>query len=339
MTALPYVHPSLATGVAPSKGRLVTATVPIRNGETVMIDRPYALVPAVMADEPSYQLCSGHDCNRRLPSDSDKATCSQNCAEEVIWCNEECRIRDEARHKLECSWLQETATSIRSTHGESEFGLLWLIARIMIAKHLNLGEEDLSPSVSVRPKNEISTVHFGRRGWDAVENLEGGHHSFPSMQVEQWKDLTRQYLITETLSVGASVEEFVTLICKVETNSFGLYPGITGEYPIVSYLTRGDYYGGGIYPTAAMFNHACCPNITHELDQFSRRIFKAGRDIAAGEECCIAYFDLVEFVDTEARRTEVSRSWAFACGCQRCIEEGGFDLPHYLKEMNFGFVE
>jgi SET domain-containing protein len=75
--------------------------------------------------------------------------------------------------------------------------------------------------------------------------------------------------------------------------------------------------------------------IIHKLDENGRRIFEANRDIEEGEECCISYFDLTEFSDTQARQEEMKRSWNFMCNCQRCTDEGDYEMPHFLKEMDF----
>jgi len=73
--------------------------------------------------------------------------------------------------------------------------------------------------------------------------------------------MTSNYICNGILPLKYPMDEIVNLICKIELNSFGLYPGVTGQYPVVSTEGRGDYYGGGVYPTAAMFNHSCCPNV------------------------------------------------------------------------------
>ena len=73
----------------------------------------------------------------------------------------------------------------------------------------------------------------------------------------------------------------------------------------------------------------------HKLDEFGRRVFQANRDIQPGEECCISYFDLVEFMDANVRKAEIARSWSFVCDCVRCSLEGEFELPHFLKAMDF----
>ncbi|KAH8647641.1 hypothetical protein BX600DRAFT_442999 [Xylariales sp. PMI_506] len=368
----PYVHPSLSVVLDdPAKGRQVTCISPIRDGEVLLVDAPYALVPAMAMDEPPFYLCSRHECSRRIPKSplialtvAPKRTAAvmaaattaadavvwcleEGCPAEVTWCSEECRAQDHRRHQMECPWLRSCGPEIRNLHGDSDFGLLWLIARILINKYLELAWREqpislASPGTSdtLDQRSDIaplSVSHFERKGWDAVWNLDGTVATFPTELVERWRGFAERYL-TPTGPLGTAgdvADSVVSLICKVETNSFGLYPGVTGEYPVVSLVSRGQYYGGGIYPTAAMFNHACCPNVTHRLDDLGHRIFQANRDIQPGEECCITYFDLVEYMDATSRRDEVSKSWSFRCQCQRCMDEGEFELPHFLKEMAF----
>lgn len=263
----PYVHPGLAVGVDPAKGRQVTPTTLLKDGEVLMIDKPYALVPAMLTDQPPFQICSRHDCNRRLlPGPENSVRCLQGCIAEAVWCDEECRAWDNKRHTIECAWLKRFADQIRQTHGDCEFGLLWMIARILIARNMEQQQHIRDPSTETSPTltqaNNISSSHFGRRGWDAVWNLEGHIGAFSTERIYHWRQFVRNYLATDSLGLDVDTEEIVNLICKVETNSFGLYPGVTGEYPVTSFVSRGEYYGGGIYPTAAMFNHSCCPNVS-----------------------------------------------------------------------------
>lgn len=192
-------------------------------------------------------------------------SCPERCIEEVAWCNDRCREQDAVRHGKECRWLRETAAEIREGHGDSDFGLVWLIARILIARSVEDETPHQKPPETTPPDQDNLKVdsHFGRRGWEAVWNLEGSPDAFPSARIAHWRDLTRRFLCHGSLGVGYHEDEILSLICKVETNSFGLYPGVTGVYPPPhSHATRGEYYGAGVYPTAAMFNHACCPNVS-----------------------------------------------------------------------------
>ena len=257
-SSLPYVSSSLTVNHDPSKGRHVVSTTHIRDGEVLMIEAPYALVPAMTEDEPPYQICSRHECSERLSSQQARVPCHRNCASEVVWCDDQCRSQDAARHSIECSWLRKHSTNIRDTYNDSAFGLLWLILRILTRKH-----QQQQMTSTTQNANDLLVSHFGMKGWDSMWNLEGSTDFFPVDTIERWRQYASDYLTDGSLhEISISVGEIVDIICKVELNSFGLYPGITGEYPVIDFVGRGDYYGGGIYPTAAMFNHSCCPSVS-----------------------------------------------------------------------------
>ena len=59
----------------------------------------------------------------------------------------------------------------------------------------------------------------------------------------------------------------------------------------------------------------------HKPDHQGRMVFTASRDIAAGEECCISYFDLTKRVDLKSRRDHLQGLFRFVCGCDRCTAE------------------
>jgi hypothetical protein len=157
---------------------------------------------------------------------------------------------------------------------------MWLIIRILINRHLkNERSHDMVlpqsesdpidrrvedvPHNSNQPHQPMKWLgsHFNRRGWESVWNLEGDPTFFSPEKVKHWRTMTSNYICNGILPLKYPMDEIVNLICKIELNSFGLYPGVTGQYPVVSTEGRGDYYGGGVYPTAAMFNHSCCPNV------------------------------------------------------------------------------
>lgn len=59
----------------------------------------------------------------------------------------------------------------------------------------------------------------------------------------------------------------------------------------------------------------------HKPDNLSRMVMHATRDITAGEELCIAYFDLTERPTTEGRRAFLREYFNFVCECSRCESE------------------
>ena len=60
----------------------------------------------------------------------------------------------------------------------------------------------------------------------------------------------------------------------------------------------------------------------HEFDGRGRVVATATRDLAANDECSIAYFDLSTHVDIQDRQGLIRDQFLFVCGCERCLREG-----------------
>ncbi|KAI9038415.1 SET domain-containing protein [Aspergillus affinis] len=309
-----WVHASLTQSTNPFKGRQLLASHLISKGELLIIDTPYAVIPVV--DDPESNpdlLCSNSKCSRNIMSSaSARTSCPSNCIPDVAWCNEGCRAADQARHTFECTWLKKYGASIRSKWGEYEFGMLWLIVRILATRSVE----------SQRGAVFSSNPRF-KSGWAAIESLCGSPETWAYSQVRAWSTLVKKYLRdSPSLPHGMSAEDVLALICREEANSFGLYPRETGVFPSPDPpVDRGEQFAAAVYPRAAIANHSCSPNIIHKPDNDRRMVFVASCDIQPGEECCISYFDLTEFVDLSERREHLQKSFRFLCKCERCLEE------------------
>jgi hypothetical protein len=96
------------------------------------------------------------------------------------------------------------------------------------------------------------------------------------------------------------------------------------QYPS---LSLGDGYppvpvavGSGHYPTIALMNHSCDPNVEWRSVNGTACIeLVALRPIAAGEELFLSYIDQSQSVDK--RRSELERLYGFRCECTRCVLE------------------
>ncbi|KAL6234559.1 hypothetical protein BDW75DRAFT_161086 [Aspergillus navahoensis] len=322
---LPWVHPHLAQSVNPDKGRQLQATQPIQRGEVLLIDPPYAIIPIsdAGATTPSSRntMCSNPQCNIPVPQDVGMR-CPNRCNNDVIWCDDACRETDKARHDFECTWLTKYTTSLLSKWGEYNFGMLWLIVRILSRRSTESSYPDTAHDNPQPQDSNPSLSHFFKSGWPAIDALCGTPETWSHAQVREWTALVKKYLSSTTLPHNLSNADILALICKEEANSFGLYPRETGVFPVPDPpVSRGEQFGAAVYPRASIANHSCCPNITHKPDKEGRMVFTAGRDIAAGEECCISYFDLTQYVSLQARRGHLQGLFRFKCGCPRCLEE------------------
>ncbi|KAE8363808.1 hypothetical protein BDV27DRAFT_165220 [Aspergillus caelatus] len=315
-----WIHPRLIQSVDPIKGRQLRVSQPIRKGELLLVDLPYALIPVVDCPEQSEDIrCSNPACHRRVARTVERVSCPNRCSADVVWCNPSCRDADNIRHQFECTWLKKYATSIRSKWGEYDFGMLWLIVRILANRHVefrNTPSSDKTGSVS-------SNLGSFETGWNAIRSFCGSQETWAHSQVRHWTMLVKKYLgSSDSLPHGMSSSDVLDLICQEEANSFGLYPRETGAFPLPELaVDRGEQFGAGVYPTAALANHSCSPNIIHKPDNQSRMVFVASKDIATGEECCISYFDLTKKVELKDRRDHLQGSFRFVCKCDRCVSE------------------
>ncbi|PWY79354.1 hypothetical protein BO94DRAFT_164649 [Aspergillus sclerotioniger CBS 115572] len=299
-----HLHPNLGQTQHPLKGRaLVAANGPIRAGELVMADVPYAVLPTVTADD---TICSNPGCSRRIPGYASSMTCEHNCSPAVRWCSPTCKHQDRRRHGFECGWLKHNSPELRQV-SDHDYHMLWIVVRMLAARSLELEQE--------MGENELPNDVFAS-GWPGVQLLRSNRQAWPTAQVQHWRELARNYLQGDDcgLPVTLDLESLVELICAEETNVFELCPGPTE-------MNRGEPYGLAVFLRVTIANHSCVPNVSHQADGQGRMIVTALRDLAKGEECCTSYFDLAESVDVQARREKTEGLFTFTCTCSRCLAE------------------
>jgi trans-aconitate 2-methyltransferase len=256
-----WIHPRLVQSVDPVKGRQLRASRPVRKGELLLVDRPFALIPVVDSPEQSDDIrCSNSACHRPVARTAERVSCSDRCSADVVWCNSSCREADKSRHVFECTWLKKYATSIRSKWGEYDFGMLWLIVRILATRQMEGQQKLISPHGE---RSSQSNLHSFKTGWGAIQSFCGSQETWSHSQVRYWTTLAKKYLGSySSLPHGMDTNDVVTLICQEEANSFGLYPRETGIFPIPDPpVDRGQQFGAAVYPTAAIANHSCRPNV------------------------------------------------------------------------------
>lgn len=73
----------------------------------------------------------------------------------------------------------------------------------------------------------------------------------------------------------------------------------------------------GLWVRSAYINHSCIPNAAKE-SLGDLMLFRALRDIPAGEEITHAYSDSIDF---EARAASLKTTWGFECDCRLCKAE------------------
>ncbi|KAJ5343823.1 uncharacterized protein N7506_003647 [Penicillium brevicompactum] len=303
-----YVHPSLELGVDEHKGKLIKVSSFVPAGTKILADTPYGVVPSLDPSQPDSTLCSNLGCNRLLSSGTESVRCSEKCIRDVAWCNDHCRVADQDRHGFECDWLKSQGEKIREKEGQYDFAMLWLVVRLVAGKHLQMQNPHNAP------KPYAWEVWF-KRGWESIESLTGNLGKWPETKMQHWKRQVEEYL-SHINRLTASVDELVGLICREESNSFGLYPRKTG-----SLENRGTDYGMGVYPRASLVNHSCDPNLYWGPDSQGNLVLTTSRDLTAGEECFICYLDISEYGDPTKRERVLREGFHFSCACEICVLE------------------
>jgi hypothetical protein len=234
------------------------------------VDRPYAIIPVV--DDPANNdnlICSNPACNRSAPRHSTSASastrnlkrtaCPNACVADATWCSEACRDADKGRHAFECTWLKRYATPIRAKWGEYDFGMLWVIVRLLAKRQSQLQHVDIGTGSS-----DTNPQKKWKCGWEGIDSLCGSADTWSHDKVRAWSTLVKKYLQNgPVLPHGMTSDQVLHLICQEEANSFGLYPRATGVVPLpYPPVDRGEQFAAAVYPTAAIANHSCLPNVS-----------------------------------------------------------------------------
>lgn len=254
-----YVHPHITLDYAKGKGRLLRATGAIKADTVVIADAPYAIVPTVPPESNEALICSNLLCRRRVQG-AEGLRCANNCIRDVIWCNRHCQETDQARHDFECVWLKKHGTRLRQEQGEEDFAMLWIIVRMLAGRDLEMKAKSTNAD-SQQDTLDLPWSHRFKRGWDAgIDGMLGNRERWPQERLQHWADLVERYLSDEDQPGLLSADDLLTLICKEETNTFGLYTVDTG--PPETQQERGPSYGLACYPRATTCNHSCLPNVS-----------------------------------------------------------------------------
>lgn len=257
-----WIHPHLSESSTPIKGREFRATALIPKSACLLVDRPYAIIPVV--DDPSSNcnlICSNPVCNKRAFNHSERHECPRSCTPDVAWCSVSCRTTDENRHSFECTWLKRYAASIRKKWSEYDFGMLWLVVRILATRQM----ED-QPSLPNRDMVSLKNDLGCQSSWHRIDSLCASTETWPHDRVRFWTNLVKKYLQnSDILPHGMFKDALLHLICQEEANSFGVYPRETGSFPLLEgQPDRGEQFAAAVYPVAAIMNHSCFPNVSKE---------------------------------------------------------------------------
>ncbi|TDZ30665.1 putative protein lysine methyltransferase SET6 [Colletotrichum spinosum] len=176
-------------------------------------------------------------------------------------------------------------------------------------------QQPISPDVLSYCAGGVVSRYINPGKWDNLLSL--AVDTTPYRSADDLRAFTRSYLhllavLPLPLLPLVTPETLLLMSSRDNHNAFG----------IRSLEDEGsEFFGYGCWPGASYFNHSCDPDV------FKRREgrvweFRAGRDVASGEELNITYLGGEEKEwDRKKRRATLKRNWGFECACKRCVGE------------------
>ncbi|PRP87127.1 NADPH:quinone reductase-like protein [Planoprotostelium fungivorum] len=282
------------------KGRHFVAARNIKSGEEVLRVAPSA---AALRIEYLHEYCSG--CFRPLPlipsipkNKGSKHVNCRNC-KRITFCRE-CAKKELVIHEEsgECQLLKMDFQDDPLIHMFSRILLRLLhLSRTGSNEVKNLVKETTGPAKT--PLN-----HAICDTWGDVLSLQ------PGIDTEARKQSSSLTVPVMALIGNAGDLKFELPAEEIMENivSILLTNGHEISYP--------RPLGVGLYPTAAVFNHSCLPNVAFSHDNQGAISFRALSDVEKGTELCSSYIDII--LPTAERQITLRSRYGFDCHCSRC---------------------
>lgn len=224
-------------------------------------------------------------CSRCFSKSSALMKCSR--CHYVCYCSADCQKSDWTQHKGECRYLENVLSRFRDQ--EAHLTDARLLLRVHSAK-----KTALTSSCSM---NHDGIVSCGK------EHVERMCVTTPASS----EDAALAHFVGSLLKTS-TIDLLATMLVQFRCNNFG----ITDELL--------QCVGAGVYPMGALLNHSCTPNCVLRFNlvpgQDVALQVVAVEPIAAGEELCHSYVDLV--LHTSTRRHRLYSTYGFTCTCERC---------------------
>jgi SET and MYND domain-containing protein len=325
----------------PGAGRGVFARQAIAKGTAIHVadDLSAHVLFREYRNEVCWQ-CLWYDRGKRLPirdPDHGLAFCSEDCQGRWIgrhdpdclsvWRHLETQVKRSGSNtdefadavrpepaEIESKW-RTAAQAVQQLRGSPKRGLLKRekkeLARLLAA---SVDAGLFSADVVSFQLNAVLSRHLDPAQWPATLALEEDTRPYSST-TDLERHIASYYFLSlmlpDELAQVASAEMLSTVKGREVRNSFGIRSLDDGGC---------EFFGWGVWPSASYFNHNCDPNTDKE--RVGRTwVFKAKRDISAGEEICISYLGRDMSILREERNALLKKTWGFECICQRCRGE------------------
>ena len=284
------------------KGKGFIASHDIQSGEKILCCAPLVHCPRVNPSNTSQLItCSGCLSTTKLTlcSICQVASHCPNCATDPY---------QTAIHQEECSVLSNLRLQKQDLESYLEIRILVrLLGILRLSKTSQLPE--INASLLAGPDDDVIVDDV-----DILKDMMSGVHggSDGEMSTEQYQNCMNSAKATKYLIESRNrrnIEYYVQLLGNFQLNNFEcmLHQG-NGS--------GNSSLGQGVYPTAAVFNHSCDPNVRNECDDSGCLSFYTTRNCVKGEELCFPYVD--SGMSRSERMKKLRERYGFDCCCERC---------------------
>jgi len=326
-TNFPSASSILEQKTAPNyKGRYVITTKPIKIGDVLFSEMPYA---SILLPEHYSSHC--HHCHITLSAPIPCTKCTQ-----PRYCSEECRSKSwSSYHQYECTGL-DLLHSVGIAHLSLRIVLVTGISRLLtirpvIDKEESFNDEyykvysleshldDLDPedlfqytvtAVLLGLYLEQRTKFFSDRL--DIESLSLSNNSTSTSKKNSNQDELLQYVccllvrhITQLVCNGHAIYEVGN--CETDLDD--------DEGPVVN--NSQFRIATAIYPSASMMNHSCDPTVINSFYN-QRLIVRAIKPVKAGEEVMNCYGPHFRHHSLVERQEILKAQYHFSCDCISC---------------------
>ncbi|OBZ88940.1 N-lysine methyltransferase SMYD2 [Choanephora cucurbitarum] len=279
-----------------AKGRHAAAAENIEAGVTLCQEQATAFIVRSEFLDKQCHVCLADLQQKMMCSDCQKA----------FYCSKECLEKDNDVHVLACSSLKQAEAIGKATDVDPD--LLRLMALLMTRRFLDASHK------------EENNLHVGPTPYWCVEDLISHRENANTAFTKVLTEASTRLLMEMPEKIHMSVEDMVTLACRINSNAHGL-----GDNH-----SRNTDVALGLFPLGALFfNHGCNPNTAFVGLPNGQLAFRTIRPVNKDEELVVSYIDLCS--DRDERRQDLLNSKHFWCKCKRCSSSMDKSVDRFLQ--------
>eukprot|EP00102_Acyrthosiphon_pisum_P016155 XP_008187004.2 PREDICTED: SET and MYND domain-containing protein 4-like [Acyrthosiphon pisum] len=325
-------------------GRGVYTTRDINPGDVVAIDEPY-----IYGGLQLHNSC----CRNCLKSPVVPIPCTK-CSL-VYYCSENCLHKSmKDGHNLECPII----FFIRSLPGITDLNQLalkWLskeLSKMGLKKYCSLVDTFSKSKIDPKTRGFNENGQYKSDNFLTAYSLDSCEEEMPIEVLFFFNCIAAEMLQYLMLS-GFKIEEcylgivgtsLVRILSVLDLNARKININAPNMVSLKGQSLQSYYYmtfpmAIALYPSLALFNHSCDPNIERSGKLSTKtRVMKAIQPIPKGNQLFFSYgrLKLFDEMKNEERQEICRHNFKFECCCQRCIENWPqyHSIPNGLSAIN-----